>query len=171
MPSLSLARVARRWSAAVTLSVLAITPGCRQGTDPEPSEALIGTWVLRTANGAPLPFVVSVSQTSFGGTETYTLLADTLVFDAGGEVVRVSTWRHVSEAPVSDTVYTNRYPMQYRRAGDRVELGWFPDCGPLANCAPNDFGRVVGRVLELDAHTALTRPGTPPRFHYEAGTP
>lgn len=138
----------------------ALTCGAVAACNRAPVESFLplsGTYVLQRANHAPLPLLLSSS--AYG---RYELLAETLLFEPGGKVLRERSIRRTHSSVGRDTTYTHRNQQEYRLRGQRLEIGAFQPCPPNANCVGNDVGTVTGPQIEV--LTGLYRTGTEPPY-------
>lgn len=146
------------------LSILgALTGGALAACGRAPLEStlpLSGTYMLQQANDAPLPFLLSASES-----ERYELLSDVLLFRPRGTVIRERTIRRTDLAAGRDTTYAHRVEQEYRLRGQVLEIGSFQPCPPNALCVGNEIGTVSGPHLEV--RSSLYRTGAElPRLLY-----
>lgn len=146
----------------VGASVLAAGAGCRELTG---SDALTGTYTLRTVGGQPLPHVLASGPNFQGGSERIEVLASTFHFEAGGAVRRELTLRNVSDVPARDTVHTIVQQLEYRRTGARIAIGDFRPCPSTALCGGPMTGLLYGKLL------AIGSGGQEPVRHEYVATP
>jgi hypothetical protein len=114
------------------LGLLAAACGL-SGTEPTlGSEAgrYVATSLATAVGGRSLPALTDSSAEEFG-----VLLADTLELDGRGGARRAFAIRRVSRTFGTDTVYRLVSSLAYRRAGTRVEVGWFTPCPHPTRCA------------------------------------
>lgn len=114
--------------------------------EPLPTR-LSALYVLYMVDGRTLPTTV-VQR----GGQQYTLLADSLFFEPGGEVRRTSVIRWISTSPrASDTTYTQTGRFPYSIEGRAMTLGYTGGCAPNANCVGFDNGTIsAGSVILQD---------------------
>jgi hypothetical protein len=125
------------------LTLVFVVSACRADDTLSPS-SLAGTYVLERANASPLPLLLSASSPW-----RYTLLAESLTFHGGGQVIRARTIREENSATgVIKTIpasFNQEFRMRYRT----VEIGSFTPCPPNALCVGNDTGVVTGETISL----------------------
>lgn len=125
--------------------VALVTAGCREA--PSAPQRLSALYVLQTINGNPLP-----ATAAQGGGQRYVVLADSLVFEAGGHVRRTYAVRWMSATPpVMDTIYSQTLTFPYSIDGNRLTIGARQSCGPNANCVGWEDGTIDGKTARLVA--------------------
>lgn len=139
-------------------AVLTILLACDDGTAPP---AILGTYVLESIGGQPLPVTVPT-----GTGYATTVFWSTLNLDASEHAVLTERSRLASPGdPGTEKVYTQRY--SYRVTGASIAFEYSPPCPPNALCVAPPTGKLDGSTLIL-SYGQFTH-SRPPSLYRVAG--